>query len=174
MKKKRLARMSTLGCLMMVLVCTMAMPAFATGAGNVSGAITDTWNAAQGQIKDMEAILRAGMIGYAYVYPHGEEIPKVYVFSMTPENIANFIGHHQADCSEMTLTDQMDITILTTFGGFIDKCPDRNLLQNVLKHLVPIQTGQTMAKEVPTVSMDTMELYSEMLEQVQSEMRMEM
>ena len=53
MKKKRLARMITLGCLMMVLVCTMAMPAFATGAGNVSGAITDTWNAAQGQIKDI-------------------------------------------------------------------------------------------------------------------------
>jgi len=51
--KKRLARMITLGCLMMVLVCTMAMPAFATGAGNVSGAITDTWNAAQGQIKDI-------------------------------------------------------------------------------------------------------------------------
>lgn len=53
MKKKRLARMITLGCMMMVLVCTMAMPAFATGAGNVSGAITDTWNAAQGQIKDI-------------------------------------------------------------------------------------------------------------------------
>lgn len=53
MKKKRLARMIMLGCLMMVLVCTMAMPAFATGAGNVSGAITDTWNAAQGQIKDI-------------------------------------------------------------------------------------------------------------------------
>jgi hypothetical protein len=34
--------------------------------------------------------------------------------------------------------------------------------------------GQTMAKEVPTVSMDMMELYSEMLEMVQSEMKMEM
>lgn len=53
MKKKRLVRMITMACLMMVLVCTMAMPAFATGAGNVSGAITDTWNAAQGQIKDI-------------------------------------------------------------------------------------------------------------------------
>ena len=52
MKKKRIARMITLGCLMMVLVCTMAMPAFAT-SGNVSGAITDTWNAAQSQIKDI-------------------------------------------------------------------------------------------------------------------------
>ena len=52
MKKKRLARMITMACLMMVLVCSMAMPAFATG-GNVSGAITDTWTAAQTQIKDI-------------------------------------------------------------------------------------------------------------------------
>ena len=53
MKKKKLARMITMACLMMVLVCSMAMPAFATGAGNVSGAITDTWNAAQTQIQDI-------------------------------------------------------------------------------------------------------------------------
>lgn len=54
MKKKRIARMITMACLMMVLVCSMAMPAFATGTGgNVSGAITDTWNAAQSQIKDI-------------------------------------------------------------------------------------------------------------------------
>ena len=53
MKKKRIARMITMACLIMVLVCTMAMPAFATGAGNVSGAITNTWNAAQGQIQDI-------------------------------------------------------------------------------------------------------------------------
>ena len=54
MKKKRIVRIFTLACVMMLLVCTMAMPAFATGtAGNVSGAITDTWNAAQGQIKDI-------------------------------------------------------------------------------------------------------------------------
>ena len=52
MKKKRLARMITLCCLMMVLVCSLVMPAFAT-SGNVSGAITDTWNAAQTQIKDI-------------------------------------------------------------------------------------------------------------------------
>lgn len=72
------------------------------------------------------------------------------------------------------MTDQLDLTVLTTFGGFIDKCPDRSLLQDVLQHLVPIQMGEATHKDVPTVSMDTMELYSEMLEQVQSEMRMEM
>lgn len=125
-------------------------------------------------VQDMEAILRAGMVGYAYVYPRRGEIPDVYVFSMTPENIANFIGQHQADCSEMTLTDRMDITILTTFGGFIDKCPDREMLQNVLQYLVPIQMGETSPKDVPAVSIDTMDLYNEILEQTQSEMRMEM
>ncbi len=54
MKKNRIVRMCTIACVMMLLVCTMALPAFATGtAGNVSGAITDTWNAAQSQIKDI-------------------------------------------------------------------------------------------------------------------------
>lgn len=51
--KNRLVRMCAIACVMMLLLCAMAMPAFATGAGNVSGAITDTWNAAQGQIKDI-------------------------------------------------------------------------------------------------------------------------
>ena len=53
MKKNRIVRLCTIACVMMLLVCTMALPAFATGTGNVSGAITDTWNAAQGQIKDI-------------------------------------------------------------------------------------------------------------------------
>ena len=54
MNKKKIVRMCTLACVLALLVCTMAVPAFATGpAGNVSGAITDTWNAAQGQIKDI-------------------------------------------------------------------------------------------------------------------------
>ena len=54
MKNKKFARMMTIFCLMMVLVCTMAMPAFASSTtGNVSGAITDTWTAAQGQIQDI-------------------------------------------------------------------------------------------------------------------------
>jgi hypothetical protein len=34
--------------------------------------------------------------------------------------------------------------------------------------------GETSSKDVPAVSMDTMDLYNEMLEQAQSEMRMEM
>ena len=51
MKKKRIVRMFTVASVMMLLVVFLAVPAFA--AGNVSGAIEDTWNAAQGQIKDI-------------------------------------------------------------------------------------------------------------------------
>ena len=52
MKKKRIVRMFTMASAMMLLVAFLAVPAYATG-GNVSGAIEGTWNAAQGQIKDI-------------------------------------------------------------------------------------------------------------------------
>ena len=50
---KRLMRILTMAMLVMILVVSMAIPAFATGTGNVSGAIENTWNAAQGQVKDI-------------------------------------------------------------------------------------------------------------------------
>ena len=49
--KKRIVRMFTMASVMMLLVAFLAVPAFA--AGNVSGAIEGTWNAAKGQIKDI-------------------------------------------------------------------------------------------------------------------------
>ena len=52
MKKKRIVRMLTLACAVMLMVAFLAVPAYATG-GNVSGAIEGTWSAAQGQIKDI-------------------------------------------------------------------------------------------------------------------------
>lgn len=42
-----------MACAIMLMVVCMAVPAFATSGGNVSGAIQGTWNAAQGQIKDI-------------------------------------------------------------------------------------------------------------------------
>ena len=51
MKTKKLTRILTMVAVLVLVVTTMAMPAFA--AGNVSGAIEDTWNAAQGQVKDI-------------------------------------------------------------------------------------------------------------------------
>ena len=50
-KTKKLTRILTMVAVLVLVVTTMAMPAFA--AGNVSGAIENTWNAAQGQVKDI-------------------------------------------------------------------------------------------------------------------------
>lgn len=48
---KKFIRIFSMTMLVMIMVAMMAMPAFA--AGNVSGAIENTWNAAQGQVKDI-------------------------------------------------------------------------------------------------------------------------
>ncbi len=51
MKNKKLIRTLTMGAVLVFMVAMMVMPAFASG--NVSGAIQNTWNAAQGQVKDI-------------------------------------------------------------------------------------------------------------------------
>ena len=54
MKNKKLTRILTMIAVLVLVVTTMAMPAFAASTtGNVSGAIENTWNAAQGQVKDI-------------------------------------------------------------------------------------------------------------------------
>ena len=54
MKNKKLTRILTMVAILVLVVTTMAMPALAASTtGNVSGAIENTWNAAQGQVKDI-------------------------------------------------------------------------------------------------------------------------
>ena len=49
---KKIKRLFICIAVVAVIASTFVVPAFATG-GNVSGAIEGTWNAAQGQIKDI-------------------------------------------------------------------------------------------------------------------------
>ena len=51
--KKRFTRVLVMAAVVVMMMAFMAVPAFATSAGNVSGAIESTWNAAQGQVKDI-------------------------------------------------------------------------------------------------------------------------
>ena len=54
MKNKKLVRVLNMMVILVLMVMSMVIPAFATTtSGNVSSAITSTWNAAQGQIKDI-------------------------------------------------------------------------------------------------------------------------
>ena len=46
---KKLIRILTMAMLLVLVVATMALPAFA--AGDVSGAIENTWNSAKGQVQ---------------------------------------------------------------------------------------------------------------------------
>lgn len=51
MKNKKRIRALTMTALLVLLVAMMAIPAFAAGTGDVSGAIENTWNAAKGQVQ---------------------------------------------------------------------------------------------------------------------------
>ncbi len=56
MKNKKLTRILAMTAVLVLMVVMMAVPAFAaepSTTGNVSGAIENTWNAAQGQVKDI-------------------------------------------------------------------------------------------------------------------------
>lgn len=101
-------------------------------------------------------------VGYAYLYSSDGGSRQEYVFDMTPKNIGNFLGAHQYDAEKIILTDMLDRKILDTIGGFIDHCPRQDILQEILKTLVPIQTCEAEAEEVPMVSRDVYDEYGRM------------
>lgn len=121
-----------------------------------------------GDIRTVESILKAGNLGYARLYRSSDCAPEVYIFSMNPENIASFLGSHQFDCFKMILTDLFDRLILDTIYGFIDHCPDRNLLQQILPHLIPIQQSEESPKPFPMVAYDTLDAYGLLVDLLQS------
>lgn len=81
-----------------------------------NGVKVDQYQLTAKEIQDTEAILRTGAVGYAYVYPLGGDLPQTYVFSMTPENMGNFIGKYGYNCHKIVMTDRMDMLILDAFG----------------------------------------------------------
>ena len=86
------------------------------------------------------------IIGYVYGYD-GER--QGYYFENTPSNIANFIMLHKENANKMILTDMADRLVLNTFGEFINHCPDQELLQEILKDLVPMQIGDKEPVSIP-------------------------
>lgn len=121
-----------------------------------------------GDIRTVESILKAGNLGYARLYRSSDCSPEVYIFSMSPENVASFLGSHQFDCFKMILTDLFDRLILDTIYGFIDHCPDRNHLQQILPHLIPIQQSEESPKSFPMAAYDTFEAYGLLVDLLQS------
>ena len=76
----------------------------------------------------------------------------------TPENIAGFLaGHALAD--RVTLTDTSYELILSASGSVIDQCPDKALLDEVTRALLPIQRGETAPAPIFSPTMTEMALW---------------
>lgn len=68
----------------------------------------------------------------------GGKLPQTYAFSMTPENMGNFIGKHGRNSHKIVMIDRMDMLILRIYCGLMGECYDKQLLHNVLHHFMPI------------------------------------
>lgn len=86
-----------------------------------------------------ELLSKELIIGHVYGYNVGQQC---FYFENSSSNIANFIMLHKENASEIVLTDMLDRMVLNTFGEFINRCPDQNLLQEILKDLIPMQMGE--------------------------------
>ena len=97
------------------------------------------------QQKQMEDLLNADDVVCAHVYD--SDGYSEFLFRMSAENIANFLGARPL-AREMVLTDSLDRRILCTIGNFIDRCPDKVLLEKVKKVLIPIQMCEAEAQPI--------------------------
>lgn len=128
----------------------------------------------QEDIEKVEQAIDGFNVGYAYLYPNDDSARQEYVFDMTPENIANFLGSHQFDAEKIVLTDMLDRLILDTTGGFINNCPNQELCKNIITFLAPIQIGEKEATEFSMVTRELYEQYTDMeeLAVMEAEIRM--
>ncbi|MGL5254525.1 MAG: resolvase [Brevinema sp.] len=90
-------------------------------------------------------------LAYGYVYQN--DVRSEYCFENKPEYLASFImTHPKAD--RIIITDSLDCLILNTIGTFIDRCPNQNLLQEILKTLLPMQLEGKQPLDFPCAEMD--------------------
>ncbi|WP_455950148.1 hypothetical protein [Eubacterium sp.] len=116
-------------------------------------------------MEQVEKVMDGFHVGYAYLYPNNGGERQEYVFDMTPENIANFIGSHPFDAEKIILTDMQDKLILNTIGNFIDYCPDQDLCKRILPNLIVIQMREVEASEFPIVTREIFDEYCDMEEE---------
>lgn len=124
-------------------------------------------------MEQVKKVMDGFHVGYAYLYLN-DGGSQEFVFDMTPENIANFIGSHFFDAEKMILIDMLDRLILNTIGGFIDYCPDQDLCKKILPNLIVIQTGEVEAAKFPIVTREMFEEYCDMEEQAVMEAEISM
>ena len=108
---------------------------------------------------ELYELMEDGNLGYAYVYKQGDQgMHTDYMFKMTAENIANFIGKNAYSADKIIMTDMCDSLICESiYGGFIMNCPDQNLCREIIPHLAPIQMGEVDPKEFTVATREEMQ-----------------
>lgn len=99
----------------------------------------------------MEKLLEDSAVVCAHVYD--DQGYSEFLFQGSPENIANFIGARPL-VHQIVLTDQEENPFLWTIGYFIDRCPDKVLLEKVKKSLIPIQMCEVEAQPIFSPSIE--------------------
>lgn len=109
--------------------------------------------------EELYDLMEDGNLGYACVYKQGDQgMHTDYMFKMTAENIANFIGKNAYTADKITITDMCDSIICESiYGGFIMNCPDQNLCREIIPHLEPIQMGDAEPKEFSVATREEMQ-----------------
>ena len=108
---------------------------------------------------ELYELMEDGNLGYACVFKREDQgMHTDYMFKMTAENIANFIGKNAFTADKIIMTDMCDRLICeSVFGGFLMNCPDQDLCREIIPHLAPIQLGEAVPKEFPVAAREDME-----------------
>lgn len=109
--------------------------------------------------KMIHDIVDSESMGYAYVYPLDGSLRQEYLISLSPENMANFIGKHGYDAEKIIITDVLDHLVVNTSMAFLDTCPDQELCRKITGYLTPIQMGEKEAGTILAVDRDTADEY---------------
>lgn len=75
-----------------------------------------------------------------YIFDQDGRYDNKYYFKGTTENIASFITNNAASCT--MVTDMMDIAIVTSMFGFLDRVTDREFLMELKPEIMKMQFGE--------------------------------
>lgn len=109
--------------------------------------------------EELYELMEDGNLGYACVYfKRDKGMHTDFMFKMTAENIANFIGKNAFTADKIIMTDMCDCLICeSVFGGFLMNCPDQNLCRQIIPHLAAIQMGDAEVKDFLVATREEME-----------------
>ena len=82
--------------------------------------------------KMIHEIMDSESMGYAYVYPLDGSPRREYLISLSPENMANFIGKQGYNAEKIIITDVLDRLVVNTSMVFLDTCPDQELCRRII------------------------------------------